>query len=71
MSKTVSFNRSDTPPKILAASVWYYNTFKPIGASGAIFCTTMKYYGRRVPANTCHASADLATRLSSIYTFSP
>ena len=30
-----------------------------------------RYIGLCVPKNTCHASADLATRLSTMYTFSP
>ena len=29
------------------------------------------YTGLRVPANTCQARADLAIRLSSVYTLSP
>lgn len=33
--------------------------------------TLARTYGRSVPENTCQASRDLATRLSSMYTRSP
>ena len=33
--------------------------------------TISSYCGLRVPEKTCHASADLASRLRNIYTFSP
>ena len=52
--------------------IYVVHRFTRYAASDRLESTLYAYYiGRSVPKNTCHASADLATRLSTMYIFSP